>query len=360
MGRNWSATLQEIHKAYIRRDTLDLYLNDGNVRRLSRGSVTRGGHQYLNYIRSVGDMAASIEKSVDRINIRCQNVNSVLGFDLASSLRLLDYAVADYGKIYQSSRNPALIEDIQVFCGVLANAEVDEEYFNIELIVDYESLGAILASRGLSTRCVAHYKNGIECTTTSLLPDCPKDRDACKLRGKEWEHLGWGFFEEPVPVPPGTGGPRIGGTTCFTGETQIWTPLRGDVPFAEIFDDFFKGKRDIYSFDELTGEIFEDEIIEVKKHEVIGHFTFSFDDALINVTPEHRFWLGFGKFQRADAFSRNETLKRFDKRWTKMPIVKIRWNSDVKTDVYNLHVRHHQTYFANRFGVHNYKDPNDI
>ena len=359
MPREWSSNLQEIHKAYQRRDTLDIYLSNATVRRLSRGAVTRNGHQYLNYIRSIGDMESSIEKSVDRINIRCQNVNSELGFDVASNLRLLDYAVADYGKIYQSTRNLALIDDdSQAFRGVLANAEADEENFNVELIVDYESLGAILASRGLSIRCATKYKNGIECTSTSALPTCPKDRDGCRERGKEWENLGWGFFEEPVAILPGDGGGGIGGNPidrCFTEETNVWTPKRGDVPFAEIYDDFFKGKRDVYSFDPLTGKVTEDEITEVLKHQCTGYFTFSFQDVSVNVTPEHRFWRGFGKFQRAEHLKVADKLKRFTHKWVDPKILKIKWNSDIETEVYNIHVRKNRTYFANRFAVHNRK-----
>lgn len=153
MPRDWSTDLQEIHQAYKRRDTLDLYLADNTVLHLSRGHVERdlgekvGIVVYDNWIRSVEDLRSSIEQSIDRITIKCQNVDSQLGFKLASDLRLLDFAVADYGKIYQSLTNPALIEDIpQVLRGVLSNAEVDEQNFKVELIVDYDSMGRIIAA----------------------------------------------------------------------------------------------------------------------------------------------------------------------------------------------------------------------
>lgn len=361
MGRDWSANLQTIHQAYKRRDTLDIYLNDNTVRRLSRGAVTRGANTYLNYIRSVGDMESSIERSVDRINIRCQNVNSALGFDLASNLRLLDYALCDYGKIYQSSRNPALIEDIpQVFRGVMANAEVDEQNFNVELIVDYESMGAILASRGLS-RCQWTYKNGIECTSVSGLTTCPKDRESCKLRGKEWENGGWEHFEEPVSTPPGgddgggDGGGGIGGGSCFTADTQIWTPS-GEYSFEQIKERFELGLKSIYSFNPHTGEISADEIEEVFTHRVTGFFTLEFEHAIIKVTPEHPFLIDWGLFKPADAFNRLETTKIFAGDWVNSKLLKIKWNSDVSETVYNCRVRHNRTYFANGAGIHNSKE----
>lgn len=360
MGRDWSVDLQEIHKAYTRRDTVNLYLNDGTVKRLSRGAVTRSGSIYLNYIRSVGDMESSIERSVDRINIRCQNVNSILGFDLASSLRLLDYALADYGKIYQSTRNLALIDDDpQVFRGVMANAEADEQDFSFELIVDYESLGAILASRGLTARCFAQYKNGIECTSTSLLPDCSKDREACKLRGKEWEFLGWEFFEEPVSTAPGTGTGGIGDgeDPCFLGHTLIWTP-DGEIPICELQARLNEGKNSIYSFDFNTGEIIVDEIEKVWTHETTGYFDFHFDHTIINPTFHHKFLEDFGKWKIADNFARTDTTKVFTRDWFNSTLNKIKWNSDAKVIVHNLKVKKNRTYFANRCAVSNRKrDP---
>lgn len=367
MGRDWSANLQEIHQAYQRRDTLDIYLNDGTVKRLSRGAVTRGGNVYLNYIRSIGDLESSIESSVDRINLRCQNVNSILGFDLASELRLLDYALADYGKIYQSTRNVALIDDdLQAFRGVMANAEADEENFGVELIVDYESLGAILASRGLSPRCSSQYKNGIECTSTSVLTSCPKDRAACKLRGKEWEHLGFEFFEEPVSTPPGTGsgGGGIGGEEdpCFLGHTNVWTP-DGEIPISEIQARLNEGKNSVFSFDFNSGKIITDEIEKVWKHETTGYFDFEFDHTTLNPTFNHKFLQDFGNWKIADNFALTNTTKAFTQDWFDSRLNKIKWNSDEKVTVWNLKVKKNRTYFANRCAVSNrkrdrYENPN--
>lgn len=370
MGRPWSSDLQTIHQAYKRRDTLDIYLADNTVLRLSRGAVTRviGGSPvtYQNWIRSVDDLEYSLEESIDRISVKCQNVNSELGFKLASDLRLLDYALADYGKIYQSTRNPALIEDIpQVFRGVMANAEVDELNFEVELIVDYESLGAIIASRALSPGCWWTYKNGIECTSISIKTSCPKSRTGCAKRHtsteKEAEFGGWEFFEEPTSSAPGSGDNDGGiGGTCFTLETKIWTP-QGEISIGELPLGVQRERIPVVSFNEVTGEIdYTDEIEEVFEHETTGYFTFEFEHGKINVTPEHRFFTALNTFLPADQLRIGDKTKTYIEDWFDSKLLKIKWNSDKKTLVRNLHVKKNHTYFANRSAVHNAKNNGGI
>ena len=231
-------TSQNILPAYKRRDTLDIYLNNGQTLRLSRGKVTRGSALiYENWIRSVDELRFSTESSIDRITITCQNVNSTLGFNLASNLRLLDYALADYGKIYESLRTPGLIDDIpQVFRGVLANAESDEQNISFELIVDYESLGAIVASRALSPRCWWTYKNGVECTSTS--GEAPARKPAARASSAGWKRTS----AAGRPLSSRSRAPREAAATtaaasargtCFTLDTPVWTP-DGDVPIGEL------------------------------------------------------------------------------------------------------------------------------
>ena len=87
MSRIESNNLTEILKSYTRRDTLLLYLNDQTTLPLSRGAVVRDGVTYKNYIRSVGDLSASFDRAVDNIEITCQNVNSELGYNLASNYK---------------------------------------------------------------------------------------------------------------------------------------------------------------------------------------------------------------------------------------------------------------------------------
>lgn len=364
MPRDWSTDFQTIFEAYKLRHTLDLYLADDSALHLSRGSVVREIDEeeveYLKYIRSVDDLSSSLEQTVDRITIKCQNVNSILGFNIASNLRLLDYATADYGKVYQSLRNPALIEDIpQMFRGVLANAEADEQFFNVELIIDYESLGLIIASRGLAPKCPWWFKNGLECQSASVSDSCAKTRKACKKNLYEFGFGGWEDFEEPTNSAPGsgTGGGGIG--SCFTGDTLIWTP-QGSIPIGEIPARLKRGEKSCFSFNPKTGEVEEDEIVKVFRHEVTGYFTFDFEHSSLNVTPEHRLFTALDTFVVADKFKRSDTVRAFIETWFDSPLKRIKWHSDKQTVVWNLHIRKNQTYFANECGVHNNKDGGEI
>jgi hypothetical protein len=366
MPRSWSSDLQTIFQSYKRRAFVDIYLNDGTLLPLSRGKLTIEGKGdpivYNNWIKSISDLSSTIDQSIDHISIACQNVSSDLGFDLASNLRLLDYAVAEYGKQYQSLRTPALVETIpQVFRGVLANAEADETNFSCEMIVDYESLGSVIARRGLSPRCWWTYKNGVECTSVSDEPACIKTLTACGKREVLHQFGGWEFFEQPTSSPPGSGGDGdggIGGGNCFTLDINVWLPHVGDVPFGELPLGKLREPIPLVSFDRITGEIdYADEILEVWEHETVGYYTFECDGTVLKPTPEHLIWQGFNRFLAADQFRLGEPLKTFDGRWKSSPIGRIKWNSDQKVKVRNLRGRKNHTYFANRTAVSNSKNP---
>jgi uncharacterized membrane protein YgcG len=215
MPRLISPTLAEILPASKRREMLEIYLNNGEKLYLTRGQFPPEipPVNYQNKIREVSELRQSIDGAIDRITIICENITSDLGFDLASNSRLLDFAFAIYGRQYVSIRDEELIETIpKVFPGIIANVDANESRIEFEFIADIESMGPILAARSLSPRCQFAYKNGIECTSTSSETNCPKNREACILRGKEWEFGGTEFFEEPIPNPPSGGdGGGIGG-----------------------------------------------------------------------------------------------------------------------------------------------------
>ncbi len=353
MPRTWDADLQTIFQAYKRRDKLDIHINDGSTLKLSRGKVTG----YSNWLSSVSDYIGTIDRAVDRIGFTAQNVSSDLGLDLASNLRLLDYAVAEYSKQYQSLRNPALSQDISVFRGVLANAEANERAFSIEMIVDYESVGATVSSRALSPRCWWTYKNGVECPSVSSETSCPKTREGCIKRGVEYAFGGWEFFERPVTAPPGkTLGSQL---PCFTLDTPVWLPSGevpiGDLPLGELRDPI-----PAVSFDPVTGEIdHDDEIIRVWEHDATGYFTFIFGNGVrLRVTPDHRLWCGpflRQPWKTADQWKISDAGRVYDGRWLGLYLHSIRWNSDETVRVRNLTTRKNHTYFANRVAVSNAK-----
>lgn len=376
MPRTFSTNLQNIFSlGAIRRDTLDIYKTDDTPVRLSRGLVIRniGGTdvEYNNWIRSIDSFTYGIGSEVDRLTIKGQNVNSVLGLDLASDLRLLDYATGNYGKMYQS-RDGSIIEDFpNIFPCVLANCEVDTRNISFEIISDLYSLGTILASRSNSPRCPFTYKNGIECTSTSSLTTCPKTRAGCAERGKEWEFGGAEFFEEAQPTPPTTSGgigggynPVDTGGTCFLLEDEIWTP-KGEIPIGDLPVGRLKTPIKTYSFDKRSGVIREDEIWEVFEHETTGYFSFEFEHSTVHPTPNHRFWVNFNEFKAAENFKIPqsdvfETSRAFTNRWIDSKLLKIKWFSDAKVTVRNVHVRYNNTYFVNRCAVSNRAPDKDI
>jgi hypothetical protein len=370
MSRPFPTNLQNIFSlGAIRRDTLDLYKADGNVLRLSRGKVIRTisgvPTEYSNWIRSIDSYTYGIGSGVDRLTIKGQNVNSLLGFNLASDLRLLDYATGNYGKMYQS-KDGSLIEDIpNIFPCVLANCEVDTQNVSFEIIGDLYSLGSLLASRTNSPLCQWTYKNGIECTSTSSLPTCPKTRLACIEREKEWEFGGAEFFEEAQPTPPtgsesgGIGGGYVpdDGGTCFLLPDKVWTP-KGEIPLGDLPLGRLKKPLPIYSFDKNSRAIREDEVWEVFEHETVGYFTFEFEHGKLNPTPNHRFRTDWNNWKAAENFKvpligKHETSKAFLREWFDSKLLRIKWNSDEKVKVRNLHVRYNNTYFVNRCAVSN-------
>ena len=359
MPRDFDSDFATIMQAYQVRQKLDIHRNDGTTLKLSLGSIAT----YSNWIRSSGDLSSSIDQAVDRVTVNCQNVSSDLGFDLASNLRLLDYAVAEYAKQYQSLRNPSLVKNPTMFRGVLANAEADEQHFQFDMIVDYESVGQVIGSRGLGPKCWWMYKNGVECTSASASTSCAKTRAACVDRGVEYEFGGWEFFELPVSTPPGSGDDGIGGghDPCFPLDTLLWLPS-GEVPIGELPLGKLSEPIPLVSFDKLTGEIdYEDEILEVFEHDTVGHFTFELEDGrVLPPTCNHRIWQGLGRFKPADDFSLGDRLHIYNDGWSRDSIAAIKWHSDQKIKVRNLHGRKHQTYFANRVAVSNRKaDPDD-
>lgn len=366
MLREISANLASILPAASVRDTLDLYLADNTTRRLSRGNLTRtidgGSVIYSNWLKSVGELRYSLSNEVDSVQVVCQNVNSLLGFDIASNLRLLDYAHARIGKFYQSIRDPNLTEDVTVeFIGILSNAEANHEEIKFDVIVDFDALGSLLASRNLSPRCWWRYKDGINCHSTSNLLTCPKNRAACIERGAEWEFGGWEFFEQPVASPPVGGDddppPREPPPRCFTGDTPVLTS-KGQIPFAAFYNSFYKnGFNSIINFNEQTGEVESDKAIEVFKHTAHGYFELEFaGGARLKVTPEHPFWNEYYQFIAADQLKLKDRIWRYlDKIWVLATLERVKWHSDAKVEVYNLHARRNKTYFANNFAVHNIK-----
>lgn len=377
MLRDISANLATILPAARIRHTLDLHLADGNTLFLSRGEIARiideKTESYSNWIKSVSEFNYSIDAPIDRVTITCQNVNGTLGLYLASDLRKLDHAFAKYSRQYQSIRTPGLIEDdVDQFRCVLANAEADETEVKFELIVDFEAIGDVLASRSLSPRCPWPYKNGIECTATGSQTTCPKNREACKERHtskEDHEFGGWEFFQDNPPTPPSSPGNTFP-SSCFPAKTLVWTP-KGFVPIEEI-----KIGDEVYSWNKISKQIEIKKVWKTFHHENIRNlYDFDFGYIKFSPTPEHKISTREGMIA-ADKFDLNKTkLSIYDIRWLNRENYKNGWqlasiksmknNSDVNCDTYNFAVEDFATYFVGNTdsnyvaAVSNLKSPSD-
>jgi hypothetical protein len=227
-------------------------------------------------------------------------------------------------------------------------------------------MGRIIASRAMSPRGQWCHQNGIECTSVSGLGACPQTRSDCRRRGREYEHGGWEFFEEPSSTPPGSGGNQGGGIggPCFVLNTRILTP-QGEIPFGEFPLGVAKERIPVVSFDKTTGEInYDDEFEEIWEYEVKGCYTLEFQhDRIDGVTPMHRFFYDLEKWRTADEFRLGQTTKALlnsNKGWFDSKLIRMKWNSDAIVKVRNGRVKHNGTYFANGCGVSNNKLPEDF
>lgn len=354
MPRTWDADLQTIFEAYKRRDKLVINKSDGTTLSLSRGNISGCS----NWIRSVSDVSSTIDRPVDRVSFDIQNVNSTAGLVLADDLRLLSYATAEYSRQYQSLRNPSLVQTISFFRGVIADAEADEEHLRLDLVVDYQSVGSILASRSLGPVCWWPYKNGVECTSASSETTCPRTRSGCVKRSVEHQFGGWEFFENPVAQVPGTRGTGIGIGYCFTRDTKVWLPS-GDIPIGDLPLGRPSTPIPVVSFDPERAEICEDDEIEnVWEHDADGYLRFEFDNGIgVNVTPEHKIWVGmFRPFRAARDFKLHDHGISWPvDQWRATKLIKIEWHQR-PVKVRNITTRKNHTYFANRLAVSNSKE----
>lgn len=359
MPRIVASGLTDILANGYRRDALEIYLADGTIRRLSRGAVTRSGNVYANSIQSVGEIKNSIGSPVNRLEIKCQNIDSTLGGDVASSLRKLTYAFARYTRDYVSHRGVDSVTEADPFFGVVSGVTATEKDISYEIVSDLESIGKVLASRTFSPRCPWVYKNGIECTSTSGLGACPKDLTSCIARGKPWEHGGWEFFENPVSEPPGPDiNPPGGGGDCFIQDTLINTE-NGYVPIDRIE----VGQR-VMAFDELTGIILPQKVIGTTKTKYTGPMTtfeFYATGFPITMKPTHRIFTGT-EMRIADNWEINDLAHYIPPTGkipstlgsrTKLRSIGVGQVSDIY--VYNLQVEHFATYFAGGIAVSNSK-----
>ncbi|MFN6965219.1 MAG: Hint domain-containing protein [Pyrinomonadaceae bacterium] len=354
--------------------TLDLVYTDGAAteRHWATASFSHGGTTYLPYLKKVGDIRMSLLSATDRVKVEVINNDSIPGADVASGLRYFDYAEAIVGRYYHSA-GEGLEHRSELFRGRVMQPEVTESLLQFDVIDSLVAAGPVIASRPLTIKCPHRYKDPRTCGATSPLATCNKmlnSSDGCRGRNNTSRFGGW-YFPFPTLSSAPSGGsspgtpPRVP-LPCFTGDTLVSMvdgpydkPIRYVQPGDRIWSFYWSNvaKKDI---------IVPDVVEEVFVHEVNETFEFTFDDGrVLEVTAEHPLYVGKGAFLRADRTRLKQRYAVIDKALAaygmdRRRVVKMRLRTDRPVTVFNLHVRHCHTYFANGIAVHNSKDPSEI
>lgn len=361
--RSVTAQHQSLLASSESQSSVILALRDGTVKRLSTSHLFDAeGSEYLPHLRSVGALTQTTDEETDRVRVSIQNVDCAAGLDVVSSSRQFERALCSVGRVYKSITNPAITEWRTLFPAMVVGIEANETEVVMDTIADYEGVGQVVADRTETDYCDALFK-GIECGYTGNLETCNhqlKSVHGCAGRLNIHRNQSFKFPEQPVSAPPVDDGGGGGGgylPPCFLGDISVWTP-RGDIPFWDLEKEL-KKSRAVYSFDPLTGERYTDEIEYLMTHDALGYSDFHLDHTILKVTPEHPVWVGFKTFKPAFQFREADRLKvMLTDKMTDSRLNKLVWHWGEKITVYNIKVKHFETYFANRVPVHNRKqDP---
>lgn len=346
--------------------TLDITMPGPISLQLATSSLSTGKGDYTNDLERISEIRQTLESPVDRVQVQIQNKDMAIGLHLANNRPAWKRAEAIIGRFYTSA-DGELAEWIEMFRGAVQQPLATDLQVSFDLVPDTISKGLIVSNRTLGLPCGFRFKDPQTCAYSGLAADCNhhlKSSGGCDGRDNSEHFGGTESRYDPDSTVPGTGNNSGGGGddtgiglgTCFTLDTPIWTPS-GEVPIGEI-----EAGMKIVSFDEYTGVIdLEDEVEEVFEHETEWYITFEVGKRTVNVTPEHRFFRGEGRWAAAGTFRIGETLRVFTGEWADPSLDAITRHSPGAIRVRNLRVKKNQTYFANRCGVHNAKhNPLDI
>jgi hypothetical protein len=367
MPRSADAQLIELLNGCETQSTVDIRLRSGTPHFFSTNVPLNLGENYTPRLLKVGGLHETGTQAVNRVSVAMSNVDLQWGLKLASELRGLELADVTIKRLF---RNPkiGIFQHKHFFSGKLVGAAADEKQINFDVIPKTTASGLSLAIRMLSPLCAWIFKDPRTCKYLGLLLTCNlvrKSRGGCRGRENEEHNGGFAFPENPTQAAPGASGNSLPGAgagenPCFVEGTRVFTH-KGEQRI-ETIKEFWR----VYSFNPQTQQVELDTVEEVFEHVVTGYFEFTFSDgASVKVTPEHPFFTEAGEFVRADDLriphegERGSVVRRFcDDCWRNVELKQMKWHSGQNVKVYNLHVLRNHTYFANRFAVHNSKDPN--
>ena len=152
-------------------------------------------------------------------------------------------------------------------------------------------------------------------------------------------------------VSPGgtfiSGGFIVHNKGCFLPESQILRADGTELPISAI-----------HLGDELLafsseGRMVRTKVREIIRHEVEEHILLKTDRALLQVTPEHPFYVGKGTYKTVEALKEGDVVFAWDGQWLSEQRIISLQKVHQKVQVYNLQTDYPNTFFAGRIAVHN-------
>jgi hypothetical protein len=174
----------------------------GEEKRFATRELDIAGESFSGGLKSIGEIKQSLTGSTDRVSVIIQNVNRLLGRDLASGW--LNFAEIIVGRYFAGNGQTAHVE---MFRGKAANIEAGDETVQINVISEIAAIGFVAAIRTLSEKCAFRYKDSF-CGAPSSETACNKvwkSKQGCLGRANIHRFGGWTFPNPPQPSVPGSG-----------------------------------------------------------------------------------------------------------------------------------------------------------
>lgn len=230
--------------------SLDLTLSTGDFVHISTEILddvvtdSFGTVDYKQELRDPGDLNESITLSVNRLDLRAQNIDGVLG-GLLTEPQALDGAAGILSVVFLDDNADTF--QVEILHGQVVNAADQDPEVSFQLVADTSSDGPIGGHRTLQNSCSNRYKIDPRCNSLSLLSQgCSKLQDGpngCI------EHLAAARIVNPA---------SDNNLASFTGFLYKIRPLPGTPPAGptgvvdggDDFNSWFKARQ---SLGEYTG-----------------------------------------------------------------------------------------------------------
>ncbi len=221
MGRTLSSNMEAILSASKREIdyTLALAFPDETLH-YATASLTVDSVFYNPYLESVGEVRQTLEAPIDRVEVKVQNKDRVLGLHVAANWEKWRSATAIIGRLYRAE---GLTEWVEVFRGMVQRPDVRDAQnpqVGWDVIPDTLAPGEIVCNRNLSLPCWFVFKDPRTCAYIGVHENCNhllKSKDGCDGRNNTHH---FGGMEHRYPIKenvPGTNGNDEGlggGTAC--------------------------------------------------------------------------------------------------------------------------------------------------